>query len=106
LKKTFFTNQLQVEKARCLLLESLISAYESSSDDSTKSSPVKSKKRGTEENGQSSQPHTFWECYDKLIAKKNSRNDNTINKKSMIAIELDMYLKVKCIPLQSSLYIW
>jgi len=26
LKKTFFTNQLQVEKARYLLLESLISA--------------------------------------------------------------------------------
>jgi len=55
---------------------------------------------------QSSQPHTFWECYDKLIAEKNSRNDNTINKKSMTAIELDMYLKIKCIPLKSSPYIW
>jgi len=45
LKKTFFTNQLQVEKARYLLLESLISAYESNSDDSTKSSPENLKKR-------------------------------------------------------------
>jgi len=51
LKKTFFTNQLQVEKARYLLLEFLMSAYGSSSDDSTKSSPVKSKKRRPEENG-------------------------------------------------------
>jgi len=41
----FFTNQLQVEKAKYLLLESLISVYESSSDDGTKSSPVKSKKK-------------------------------------------------------------
>jgi len=45
LKKTFFINQLQVEKAKYFLLESLISAYESSSDDSTKSSFVKSKKK-------------------------------------------------------------
>jgi len=67
---------------------------------------VKSKRKRTEENGQSSQPHTFWECYDKLIAEKNSRNDNTINKKSMTAIELDMYLKIKCVLLQSSPYIW
>jgi len=52
LKKTFFTNQLQVEKAKYLLLESLISAYESNNDDSTKSSPVKKespKKKRTEE---------------------------------------------------------
>jgi len=35
-KMTFFTDQLQVEKARqYLLLESLISVYESSSDDIT-----------------------------------------------------------------------
>jgi len=40
---TFFIDQLQVEKARqYLLLEFLISAYENNSDDSTKSSPVKS----------------------------------------------------------------
>jgi len=41
-----------------------------------------------------------------LIAEKNSRNDNMINKKNMTAIELDMYLKITCIPLQSSSYIW
>jgi len=105
---TFFTDQLQVEKARqYLLLESLISAYESSSDDSTKSSPVKSKKKRTEENGQSPQPHTsFWECYDELVAEKNSENDNMTNEKNMIATKLDTYLKIKCIPRQSSPYTW
>jgi len=36
-----------------------------------KSSPVKSKKKRTEKNGQSPQPHTsLWECYDKLVAEK------------------------------------
>jgi len=49
----------------------------------------------TEENGQSSQLHTFWECYDELIAEKNSRNDNTTNKKNMTTIALDIYLKIK-----------
>jgi len=107
LKKIFFTNQLQVEKVgQYLLLEFLKSAYESSSDDNTKSSPVKFKRKRTEKEWSKLSAHTFWEGYDELIAEKNSRNDNTINKKSMPALELDVYLKIKCIPLQSSPYTW
>ncbi|KAF2892428.1 hypothetical protein ILUMI_13741 [Ignelater luminosus] len=64
----FLTDQLQKERARqYVLLKGLVSDYNTRSDKSVRSSAVQSKRKRTDDPGQSI--HTsFWECYDEVVA--------------------------------------
>ncbi|KAF2891910.1 hypothetical protein ILUMI_14263 [Ignelater luminosus] len=104
----FFTNQLQKERARqYVLLEGLVSDYNISSDESARSSPVQSKRKRTDEPGQSI--HTsFWECYDEVVAKNftDDHSGTASTSKNTIAGDLDKYFSMKTLKRTDNPFAW
>ncbi|KAF2892578.1 hypothetical protein ILUMI_13595 [Ignelater luminosus] len=108
-KLNFFTDQLQNERARqYVLLEGLVSDYNTSSDESARSSsPVQSKRQRTDEPGQSI--HTsFWECYDEVVAEKftDDHNGTASTSKNTIAGDPDKYLNMKILKRTDNPFAW
>ncbi|KAF2890175.1 hypothetical protein ILUMI_15998, partial [Ignelater luminosus] len=107
-KMNFFTDQLQKERARqYVLLEGLVSDYNTSSDESARSCPVQSKRKRTDEPEQSI--HTsFWECYDEVVAENftDDHSGTASTSKNTIAGDLDKYLSMKTLKRTDNPFAW
>ncbi|XP_023212104.1 zinc finger BED domain-containing protein 4-like [Centruroides sculpturatus] len=109
-KTNFFTNQLQKERARqYILVEDLVSDYDTSSDESVRSSPVQSKRKRTDEPGQSIRT-SFWECYDEVVAENFIDDDNGVGiasiSKNIITGDLDKNLNIKTLKGNDDPFAW
>ncbi|XP_023212093.1 uncharacterized protein LOC111614951 [Centruroides sculpturatus] len=109
-KTNFFTNQLRKERARqYILVEDLLSDYDTSSDESVRFFLVQSKRKRTDEPGQSIRT-SFWECYDEVVAENFTDDDNGVGiasiSKNIIAGDLDKYLCMKTLKRNDDSFAW
>ncbi|XP_023230011.1 zinc finger BED domain-containing protein 6-like [Centruroides sculpturatus] len=110
-KTNFFTNQLQKERAQqYILLEDLLSDYDTSSNESMHSSSVQSKRKRNDEPGQSICT-SFWECYDEVVVAENFTNDDNgvriaSTSKNTMADDLDKYLSIKTLKRNDNPFAW
>ncbi|XP_023227568.1 uncharacterized protein LOC111628078 [Centruroides sculpturatus] len=104
--KTSFLGLVQMQRAKQkILLEALkISCDESPSTDDD-SSPLH-KKININENDKTIEIHnSFWNCFEEGTT-KNMQNDEDVEKKSVIANEIDFYMKTVCLDWTTDLYKW
>ncbi|XP_067134731.1 zinc finger BED domain-containing protein 4-like [Centruroides vittatus] len=108
-KTNFFTNQLQKERAQQYILLDLVSDYDTSSNESMRSSPVQSKRKRTDEPGQSIRT-SFWECYDEVVAENFTDDDNKVGiastSKNTIAGDHDKSFSMKTLKRNNDPFAW
>ncbi|KAF2891977.1 hypothetical protein ILUMI_14196, partial [Ignelater luminosus] len=89
------------------VLEGLVSDYNTGRDESSRSSPVQSKRKSTDKPGQSI--HTsFWECYDEVVADNftDDHSGTASTSKNTTAGDLDKYLSMKTLKRTNNPFAW
>ncbi|KAK9730075.1 hypothetical protein QE152_g15516 [Popillia japonica] len=96
-KVNVFTSQLQREETKqYILIDSLKMNCETSSDNSTNSSAIRTKRMMTEEQSVNQTIHSsFMKCFKEVVAEKKTTHIGTSKEKNAVATETDFYLSIK-----------